>query len=715
MNDAMPLAKRVIGYASQLSVRGDEHIAFAVSGELAGEYELSIHHLLGGGFEPAAPQLRTEPLAELGAYPLHFQPIVTGSHGIAEITDGALDEFTIVVAVQPMVSGFAQAIVHLHGPSPIELGLTAEGTATFTVDGVTVTGVEIPRAAEWTHIVASCSESELTLSIGVTGAGWEHASTARAGAGPVAVERLLIGAASDGSLRHFFSGRIERPAVLAGAHSPEAARALVGAPGDPVPAEALLLFEFSEDIDRWTVPGHGRLGSELALHNAPKRAVGGSTWSEASDWRESPTEFGAIHFYPDGLEDCGWEYQAEWTVPTDAASGFYAAHVVAGEHDDWIPFFVRPSVGSPTAAVVIIASSATYFAYANSRFWWEDPIQEIAQDRLVELGPEEQYLVHHPELGLSNYDLHADGTPVAFSSRLRPNLFMRPGHSRGESYASDLYLVAWFERMGIPYDVITDEDLHFDGEVLLSEYRVAVSGTHPEYLSISMYDSTRAWVEGGGRYIYTGGNGFTSCVTWGSERPWLMENRTTGRMRVDGQRMHAEAVNQTDGTLGARMDDSGRSPGSLWGVDSVTMGFDRAYPVMRQAGSYLPEFAFAFAGIPGKLFGGRSLAGGGVIGEEWDNARLVAGSAGHYVLASSIDHSLIPSVLGADPIHHGDVVLYFHDRGLVFSASSMAWAGSLSIDDYHNDAETFMRNILLRFLDQEPIPKPISMSTGARS
>ena len=137
---------------------------------------------------------------------------------------------------------------------------------------------------------------------------------------------------------------------------------------------------------------------------------------------------------------------------------------------------MRPAVGAATADLVVVASSATYFAYGNSRFWWEDPIQEIAQDRLVELGPHEQYLVTHPELGLSNYDRHLDDAPVVFSSRRRPNLFMRPGHTRAESYASDLYLIAWLERRGIRYDVVTDEDLHFDAERLLEPYRAAISG-----------------------------------------------------------------------------------------------------------------------------------------------------------------------------------------------------------------------------------------------
>lgn len=90
---------------------------------------------------------------------------------------------------------------------------------------------------------------------------------------------------------------------------------------------------------------------------------------------------------------------------------------------------MRPRAGR----LAVLASTATYAAYGNSRFWWEDPIQEIAQDRLVELGPEEQYLVTRPEFAPSNYDLHLDDTMVVFSSRRRPNLFMRPGHSRHET------------------------------------------------------------------------------------------------------------------------------------------------------------------------------------------------------------------------------------------------------------------------------------------
>ena len=76
------------------------------------------------------------------------------------------------------------------------------------------------------------------------------------------------------------------------------------------------------------------------------------------------------------------------------------------------------------------------------------------------------------------------------------------------------------------------------------------------------------------------------------------------------------------------------------------------------------------------------------------------------MLASSIDHSLIPAVLGSDVPYHGDVVICFHEAGVVVSASAMAWVGALHVNGYDNDAERFVRNVVTRFLDQEPIARP---------
>ena len=103
--------------------------------------------------------------------------------------------------------------------------------------------------------------------------------------------------------------------------------------------------------------------------------------------------------------------------------------VSSGSEQDFLPLFVRPpwpgdappaTPAAPAAKILLIAPTATYASYGNSRFWWENPIQEMVQDRLVEIGAEEQYLIAHPELGSSSYDCHLDGTDICYVSRRGP-------------------------------------------------------------------------------------------------------------------------------------------------------------------------------------------------------------------------------------------------------------------------------------------------------
>ena len=47
--------------------------------------------------------------------------------------------------------------------------------------------------------------------------------------------------------------------------------------------------------------------------------------------------------------------------------------------------------------------------------------------RMGGMGATFAFLHQHPEYGLSNYDFHKDGSGVAYSSALRPQLMMRPG------------------------------------------------------------------------------------------------------------------------------------------------------------------------------------------------------------------------------------------------------------------------------------------------
>ena len=86
------------------------------------------------------------------------------------------------------------------------------------------------------------------------------------------------------------------------------------------------------------------MGPTASAINKPMRGATGRNWdgSETS-WTHAPEQYGAIHFHDDDLDDAGWERSFRWTVPDDLASGVYAAHLRAGDDEDFIPFVVRPS------------------------------------------------------------------------------------------------------------------------------------------------------------------------------------------------------------------------------------------------------------------------------------------------------------------------------------------------------------------------------------
>ena len=52
----------------------------------------------------------------------------------------------------------------------------------------------------------------------------------------------------------------------------------------------------------------------------------------------------------------------------------------------------------------------------------------------------------------------------------------------------DTHIVDWLEVKGFTVDVITDQDLHFEGAAVLAPYKAVVTGTHPEYYSWPMME-----------------------------------------------------------------------------------------------------------------------------------------------------------------------------------------------------------------------------------
>src|SRR5581483_11042999 len=228
------------------------------------------------------------------------------------------------------------------------------------------------------------------------------------------------------------------------------------------------------------------------------------------------------HFHDADLVDARWATQLEFTIPPDPRSGIYAAKLTAAGFTFWSPFFVRPPRGTARAPVAFLASTATYIAYLNYRARYLSLVGERYQGRLMIMDGIDALQLHHPEMGLSTYDRHSDGSGVAYSSRHRPVTNLRP-NGRHWNFNIDLFIVDWLEKFGGDDDVITEEDLHREGLGLLEPYSVVLTGCHPEYDSQDMLDTLEAYLRRGGRLMYLGGNGFYWRIAHHPSRPGVIE------------------------------------------------------------------------------------------------------------------------------------------------------------------------------------------------
>ena len=242
--------------------------------------------------------------------------------------------------------------------------------------------------------------------------------------------------------------------------------------------------------------------------NLPTRAVTGPSWSgSVLNWTERRNEYDAIHFHEDDLLDCNWEPDVTFSIPKDFRSGVYALRCRSSTGEHHIPFFVRPKHGTAGEKVALLMPTATYLMYGNQHANYREPLNEMMRGGLIELQPSDLYLNDHPELGLSSYDTHRDGSGVFYVTRHRPILNLRP-MTRLWNFNIDMLIVDWLEARGTGFDVITDEDLHHEGFDLLKHYQVVITGSHPEYTSLPMMEGLLEYRDNGGRIMYLGGNGF---------------------------------------------------------------------------------------------------------------------------------------------------------------------------------------------------------------
>jgi N,N-dimethylformamidase len=735
---------KIVGYTDRLSARPGETIAFKVSCEAGADaYDAEIIRLICGDDSPGGPGFKAEPVAASvnGRYPGRRQRVNCGSFGI--VPNGVTvhgSDLCIAVLVQPTwldkrsdQTLLACRDVDAAGRPGWSLMLDATGRPAMEVsNGRHQTTFTLDSALppnRWSLIIATVGAQITLIHRSLQPTPSEKAVHSDTRPLPFVLPALrgvpiTIAAELDAhhgdrlfTTRHF-DGKLESPLLCRWLERPEQVEAI-----DALFDTCHARWDFAVGIDTQRiadVSGHGHDG---ILVNLPTRAVTGSNWhGQALRWTDRPDLYGAIHFHSDDLHDMQWETDFRWTVPSDLPSGVYATRVsCAGEgpglDEDFLPFFVLPARDAAKAPVAFLASTFTFVAYANSHHGYEDALSEVCYGALLALGPAELFLKERRDFGISLYDRHRDGSGGVYSSWHRPILNTRPKRALW-NFNADLHVVDWLHAIEQPFDVITDDRIHEEGVALLKDYRCVITGSHPEYHSTAMLDAFEAYLSGGGRLMYLGGNGFYWRVSTHPDLPGVIEVRrgeagTRCFELPPGERYHCWG-----GEAGGLWRSQGRAPQQLVGVGFVTEGFDENSYFVRDAGSFVQRTAFIFDGIaPDERIGDFGVLGG-AAGYELDAADPALGTPPHaLVLAHSVEHSnvylLTPEEMlagfpGADAIEHDKVraeLVYFEcpKGGAVFSTGSITWAASLSHNGYDNNVARITGNVLRRFADPAPL------------
>ena len=743
---------RILAYADRVSARPGETINVMVSCDGVERYDVDLIRVIHGDVNPEGPGYQAEPIPfDLGEHkPGRYQPIHPGSYGLVDdhAAFAGLSSFTVQAALWPTLPGAGEQVILCRrdpeSGSGFRLLLDDDGALAFELgsngSGTVIVSTGKPLLVEKWYVVAGGYDAEKgELFVGQTPSldypRTDDADFSSRAAAPglsqgETAAAVMIGAepARGCPAEGHFNGRIDSPRILSRALAKDEMEELRGPENDgPAHGDLVAAWDFSIGIptDRITDISPNQLHGRLI--NLPTRGVPGRKWTgREHNWTKLADHYGAIHFHDDDLYDCGWDVDFSLTVPATLSSGLYAVRMHADAEEYFVPFAVRPAPGQATSDIAFLLPTASYMAYANNRIGIDVSETEIVIGRLIQLNKLDLFQQEHPELGLCFYDLHNDGSGVYYSSRLRPIINMQPKHigqlggigSNLWQFNADTHILAWLEKLGQPFDVITDEDIEAEGHGAITDYRVIITGTHPEYYSVGMLDALQDHVNQGGRLMYLGGNGFYWRIAYHQSLSGVIECRKS----EDGIRATpprpGEFYSSFTGEYTGLWRRNGRAPNALAGVGMVSQGFDVSAPYVRTEASRDGRAAFIFEGVEDDVIGDFGLSGGGAAGLELDAADAALGTPPHaLVLASSRRHTDVylmtpedmhdpaPGMGGTEAeIIRADMV-YFEttNGGAVFSTGSIAWAGSLSHNGYTNNVAQITTNVLTRFCNPSPI------------
>jgi len=758
---------RIYGYCTPWSVKPGDPMQFMISAEGVTRTRAMLVRLIHGDENPEGPGFIEEeiPGAVPDLLPVRRQFTQKGSYAEVpgfETRDPAGasggGSFTVAAFIWPTAPGKRRQTVlgrwDIHGSRGWALGINPQGHLEFwlgngrDVDQITAEVPLVPKC--WYFVAASfdaATRSARLVQLGKVGRYNGHlgpvvpydydslvASTLKLAPEPAGAEVpfLWAGASDWNDMRDRFvatlyNGKIDRAGVWSRA-VPDADLRAMAADGMFDPDAAVALWDTTAGYtdhgigDRIVDTGPRGLHAEGV--NRPVRAMTGWNWQGRDDcFRLNPGQYGGVHFHDDALTDCRWEPTLAVTLPATLKSGVYALRLTTDGAEDHIPFFVRAA--KPKAPVAVLMSTFTYLAYANEHLAYEAPIAQAITAHTPILTKRDIDFVKLNEFGLSTYDHHSDGAGCCYSSYLRPILNIRPRYrssAMGFPWAlpADLSLIWWLENAGYDYEILTDHDLHAEGAAALEPYRVVLNVTHPEYYSEAMLDATEDYLTRGGRVIYAGGNGYYWVSALRAGAPEVMEVRKLDAGSRAWQAEAGEGYLASTGERSGLWRSRGRAPQKIVGIGFTAEGMDRSTHFERMPDSFHKRVAWMFEGIgPDEKIGTQGLGLGGAAGIEIDRYDLALGTPPHTMLVAmaegfSDNYPLVSEEITyafpgrggtQDPQVRADVTWFTTaNDGACLAIGSIAWSMALPVNNGHNTAARFMKNVLDALQRPGPLP-----------
>ena len=347
------------------------------------------------------------------------------------------------------------------------------------------------------------------------------------------------------------------------------------------------------------------------------------------------------HTYKNG---CAWKSTESYKLPDFLKSGLYSFKLIEENGiESWITFIVKKQ---PKADILVLASTNTWQAY-NRR------------------GRASYYYNQVDPSSGKNADV------VSFN---RPNSSDKPiveDANRTVIHLADAeaYLTKWLESNEYDYEMISDEDLH-SNSYILSNYKVLIIHTHPEYWTENMRSNLETFLAFGGNLLYLGGNGIYWKVVYNSI------NRTM-EVRVDHKR------HKFDFTQGGLWKSLEKPASQLLGISYTNSGI----------GTYAPYKVFDESHW---IFQGTNLKKDDLFAE---NCEYCEGGSGHETdRPDGSSPKMDTLAIGTNPNNGGAYMVYFKDTATnsqVFSVGSITFTRTLMVDQ---NCSRITKNVLDEFL-----------------